>query len=198
MSRGLPSMTALLGLIAVAGYQHRDKLAELFGGSSQGTGGSDPSSTPQAGGITGMLGSLGSLGTLGGLLGGTGSPDPSATQDNPALAAQQTAGLGTGLGSLAGLVGGANANSVLSNGISELMDRFKQNGHGAAAESWVGSGDNHELAPEHLEQAIGPDVLATLSQQTGLSREDLLARLSKELPNAVDKYTPDGQVPTPA
>ena len=31
MSRGFPSMTALLGLLAVAGYQNRDKLAEMLG-----------------------------------------------------------------------------------------------------------------------------------------------------------------------
>ena len=35
MSRGLPSMTALLGLLAVAGYQNRDKLAELLGGGAR-------------------------------------------------------------------------------------------------------------------------------------------------------------------
>ena len=29
MSRGFPSMTALLGLLAIAGYQNRDKLATL-------------------------------------------------------------------------------------------------------------------------------------------------------------------------
>ena len=29
MSRGMPSMTALLGLLALAGYQNRDKLAEM-------------------------------------------------------------------------------------------------------------------------------------------------------------------------
>ena len=32
MSRGFPSMTALLALLAVAGYQNRDKLAELLRG----------------------------------------------------------------------------------------------------------------------------------------------------------------------
>ena len=31
MSRGLPSMTALLGLLAIAGYQNRDKIAEMLG-----------------------------------------------------------------------------------------------------------------------------------------------------------------------
>jgi hypothetical protein len=30
MARGFPSLTALLGLLAIAGYQNRDKLAELF------------------------------------------------------------------------------------------------------------------------------------------------------------------------
>jgi uncharacterized protein YidB (DUF937 family) len=40
------------------------------------------------------------------------------------------------------------------------------------------------------------DVLATLVQQTGLSQEELLARLSKELPTAVDNYTPDGRLPS--
>ena len=32
MSRGFPSMTALLGLLAIAGYQNRDKIAEMLGG----------------------------------------------------------------------------------------------------------------------------------------------------------------------
>ncbi|CAO4179143.1 hypothetical protein CLBKND_03352 [Methylorubrum aminovorans] len=36
MSDGYPSMTALLGLLALAGYQNRDKLAELLVG-GQGT-----------------------------------------------------------------------------------------------------------------------------------------------------------------
>ena len=46
-----------------------------------------------------------------------------------------------------------------------------------------------------LKQAIGADVLAALEQQTGLSQEELLARLSRELPAAVDQYTPDGRLP---
>ena len=35
MSRGLPSMTALLGLLAIAGYQNRDKIAEMLGTGTQ-------------------------------------------------------------------------------------------------------------------------------------------------------------------
>ena len=54
------------------------------------------------------------------------------------------------------------------------------------------------LVATYLGQAIGPDVLQTLSQQTGLSREEILSRLAKNLPEAVDKYTPEGRIPSAA
>ncbi len=41
-------------------------------------------------------------------------------------------------------------------------------------------------------------MLDTLSKQTGLSHEELLARLSRELPEAVNRYTPDGRLPDSA
>ena len=134
MSRGFPSMTALLGLLAVAGFQNRDKLADLIRNQSGG-------------------GSGGSAGQ----------------------------------GATGGLIGG---------GLSELLERFRQNGHGNAADSWVSPGPNKELPPPHLESAIGPDVMAVLQKQTGLSREEIIARLSKDLPRAVDELTPDGRLPS--
>jgi uncharacterized protein YidB (DUF937 family) len=33
------------------------------------------------------------------------------------------------------------------------------------------------------------------TQHTGLSREEILSRLSRDLPDAVDKYTPQGRLP---
>jgi len=87
---------------------------------------------------------------------------------------------------------------LLSGGLGELVEKFKQGGQGETVDSWVGTGPNKQIAPSQVEQAIGPDVLDTLSKQTGLSREEILARLSRELPNAVDKYTPDGRLPTAA
>jgi uncharacterized protein YidB (DUF937 family) len=37
--------------------------------------------------------------------------------------------------------------------------------------------------------------LEALTKQTGLSREEILLRLTRELPSAVDKYTPEGRLP---
>ena len=157
MSQGMPSMTALLGMLALAGYQNRDKITEML----TGAGTSGPNTGAGQSGLGGILGSLG------GLLGGAGSH-----------------GGGTG-----------GAGSLLNNGLNELLDSFKQNGQGDTAQSWIEPGPNKEISPPQLKQAIGSDVLALLEQKTGLSQQELLARLSRELPSAIDKYTPDGRVP---
>ena len=94
MSRGMPSMTALLGLLALAGYQNRDKLAEFLKGGS---------SNNSAAGVE--------QGPLGGLL-----------------------------GSLSGAAAGGGVGGLLGGGLGELLDRFKQNGQGDAAESWINKG----------------------------------------------------------
>jgi len=159
MNSGFPSMTALLGLLAVAGYQNRDKITEMLGGIGKGT-----------------------------------SADSGQSGSAPADSGQ--GGMGGLLGQLGSSLGGASAGGILSGGLSELVNRFRQNGHAETADSWVGTGPNKPIAPPQLQQAIGPDVLDTLSKQTGLSQEELLQRLSRELPNAVDKYTPQGRVPT--
>jgi uncharacterized protein YidB (DUF937 family) len=113
-------------------------------------------------------------------------------------AAAGQGGLGGLLGQLGSSPGGASAGNVLSGGLGELLDRFKQSGEGETAESWVRTGPNKPVTPSQLEQAIGPEVLNTLSKHTGLSRDELLAKLTRELPDAVDKYTPQGRLPTEA
>ena len=46
-----------------------------------------------------------------------------------------------------------------------------------------------------MEAAIDEDTLTSLSMQTGLSREDLISRITRDLPEAVNKMTPDGKLP---
>ena len=149
MKRGFPSMTALLAMLAIAGYQNRDKIGEVLG--KLNTPGPDGK-----GGIGGLLEKLG-LDTK-----------------------------------------SASSGGILSGGLGELLDRFKQNGQGDKAESWVNTGANKSCSAAELEKALGADVLETLSEHTNLSKEELLARLCRELPDAVDKYTPQGAIPAGA
>jgi uncharacterized protein YidB (DUF937 family) len=141
MARGLPSLAALLGLVAVAGYQNRDKIGKFIKGLD------DPSSP---------------VGMLERVKKGMGD-SPLATN--------------------------------IKDGVDELVEQFRQNGQGAAAESWVATGPNTGISEVQLEKALGSDLVDRLIAQTGLSRETLLSRLSHVLPEAVNKLTPDGQMP---
>jgi uncharacterized protein YidB (DUF937 family) len=141
----MPSLAALLGLLAVAGYQNRDKLGELLKG------------VMNPGGAPGATGD-----TTGALKDITDSGDPLKT---------------------------------IQGGLTDVIDRFRNVGQGAAADSWVSKGPNEPITPNHTESALGPDLIDMLTQRTGLSREELLSRLSKVLPEAVDKLTPDGRIP---
>lgn len=118
MAKGFPSLAALLGLVAVAGYQNRDKIGEWV---------------------------------------------KSMSKSNPG-------------------------------GVGDLVEQFKNKGLGDVADSWVGTGANKPVNEAQVGDALGNDLIDQLAKQTGLSRDELLARLSKVLPDAVDKMTPEGRV----
>src|SRR5262245_606956 len=147
MARGMPSLAALLGLLAVAGYQNRDKIGEL----------------------------LNQVMNRGG--------EPDATGD-PSLS-----------GSIKSITESGDPVKTIQGGLTDVVDRFRNVGQGTAADSWVAKGPNEPITPNHTESALGPDLIDMLTKQTGLSREELLSRLSKVLPEAVDKLTPDGRLP---
>lgn len=133
MSNRMPSLAALLGLVAVAGYQNRDKIGEFVKNLQAGSAG--------------------------------GAAAPS-------------------------LPGGA-----ATGGLGDLIEHFRNSGLGKQADSWVSTGQNEPVDEAQMGQALGPDLLDTLAQQTGLSRDDLLKRLSAVLPQAVDHMTPSGNLP---
>jgi uncharacterized protein YidB (DUF937 family) len=151
----MPSLLALLGLVAVAGFQNRDKLRDMIGDARGGT-------VP-----------------AGGVPGGTEAP--------------RSGGLLDEIGSM---FGSGNSGQNLKDGLDTLVDRFRSSGHGDKAESWVSAGPNAELQGGDLEQAIGPDAIEELTRKTGLSRDELLKRLSSALPETIHRLTPEGRLPS--
>jgi len=176
-----PMMMALIGVLAF-------KALKSFGGSKSAPvppGGARPTSlpgntanpgtNPDANPSAGGTGSLSDI--LGGLLGGLGGR--SASGGSPNLQ----------------LPGGAG--NVLSGGLGNLMRDLQNSGQGRVAQSWVGTGPNQEIEPDDLGKALGADTINALTAQTGMSREDLLEGLSQQLPEMVDRLTPNGRLPTP-
>lgn len=156
MSRSTPSLLALLGLVAVAGYQNRNKISEMLSDARQG----DPRDPSTANTSTGAQPDNGFLSEIGRLFG---------------------AGAGGG---------------TLVSGIGDLINRFKEAGRAEPVDSWVSSEPNMPVEAEELEAALGDETLEELSRKTGLSRSELLLRLKGALPEVVDRFTPDGRMPT--
>jgi uncharacterized protein YidB (DUF937 family) len=161
-----PMMMAMLGLLAFKAIK------SLTSGSSAATPAARAPAAPppNPGGSVGG----GMPGGLGGLAGGLGDVLK---------------------GPLGGLLAGGAAGSVLSGGLNDLLKQLQQSGQGDAAQSWVGKGPNKEISSDDLAKALGADQISTLMSHTGMSREDLLAGLSQNLPDVVDQLTPNGRVP---
>jgi uncharacterized protein YidB (DUF937 family) len=135
-------------------------------------------------------------GGLGGLFGGAAgaSPAPNANAGAPGGPGGLLGSLG-GLLSGGGLPGGMSGGGLLGTGLSQLLQQFRDAGHGDKADSWVSAGPNKPIEPSEIERVLGPERIAWLQQHTGMSRDELLSGLSKELPASVDQLTPDGHVP---
>lgn len=109
-------------------------------------------------------------GMLGGLLGGGGAG-------------------GAGVGGLLSSLGGAGA-------LGALVHQFQAKGMGPQANSWVTQGPNQPVAPQDVGNVLGDSTLNELQARTGLSRDELLQQLARELPHAIDAATPQGRLPT--
>jgi uncharacterized protein YidB (DUF937 family) len=124
-----------------------------------------------------LLLSLLALLASGALFGGSAAGSPASTGAQPK--SDQGAG---------GLLGG----------LGGLLNKLETGGLGNVANSWVGSGQNKPVAPGQLSSALGPDIIKTLAERSGLSEEEITKQLSQVLPGVVDKLTPNGRLPTAA
>jgi uncharacterized protein YidB (DUF937 family) len=139
--------------------------------------------------LDGLVGALG--GALGGAQGGAG----------------QAGGLGP-LGALLGAGGsqGGNAdllravvamlgNDAPNGGLAGMLQQFQRAGLGDQVASWVGTGPNMPVSANQIESAMGPDAIGELARQFGLGTSDTSDQLARMLPEVINHFTPNGQVP---
>jgi uncharacterized protein YidB (DUF937 family) len=86
----------------------------------------------------------------------------------------------------------------LLGGLGGLLNKLEQGGLGDQTKSWVGSGQNQPVSPGQLGSALGPNIIKTLSQMTGVSEDQLTKQLSQGIPVIVNTLTPNGRLPTMA
>jgi uncharacterized protein YidB (DUF937 family) len=149
LANRMPSMLALLGLLAFAGYQNRDKI-------------------------------------------GAAIKDAQARRDTPGA---PKSGLDNVLGGVGDFLDTSKERGGLAGGLTDLLEGFRSHGQAETADSWVRPGPNRGLTAIEVEEAVGADNIAELSRRTGLSRTELLERLATNIPDAVDRITPEGNLP---
>jgi uncharacterized protein YidB (DUF937 family) len=100
-------------------------------------------------------------------------------------------------GLLGGVVGAEMATVVNGliekhGGVQGIISQLEQQGLGGTVRSWVGTGANQPISADQIHQAFGSDTVKQLAAKVGMSPEDLAAKLSQILPQAIDKLTPGG------
>jgi uncharacterized protein YidB (DUF937 family) len=107
------------------------------------------------------------------------------------------------MGMLDGLLGGVVGAEMVTvvngliekhGGIQGIVAQLEQQGLGGVVRSWVGTGANLPITADQVHQAFGSDTLKQFAAKVGMTPEDLAAKLSQILPQAVDKLTPSGVV----
>ncbi|ARX82475.1 MULTISPECIES: YidB family protein [Streptomyces] len=121
-------------------------------------------------------------GLLGGLLGGG--------QQGGAASGGGANILGALLGALMSKGGGGN------NPLGGLLEGLTKAGLTDQTQSWVGPGENQPVTGDQVRQAVPDDALRQAAEQAGVSPEQAADQIAQVLPGAVDKLTPNGQVPS--
>ena len=79
-------------------------------------------------------------------------------------------------------------------GVNAVLDRFRQKGMGAQAQSWVSSGNNEPVDEGKVQQVIGQDDLREMAQRLGVPEQQVAQAFAEIMPEMVDKLSPEGQV----
>lgn len=101
--------------------------------------------------------------------------------------------------------GGAGAASLLPvlleqfknypGGLMGLVSSFQKGGLGEIIASWIGKGANQPVTESQLGSVLDAGWLGKVASAAGQETSGVLSVLTDLLPKAVDKATPDGELP---
>jgi uncharacterized protein YidB (DUF937 family) len=101
------------------------------------------------------------------------------------------------LGGQNGEQGGLAAISKLfdGDGMQGILSKLQASGLDKQVMSWISRGKNEPVTGEDIKNAVDPQQLSRVAQQSGMSQDEVADHVAQALPEAVDKATPDGAVP---
>ena len=165
-----PLLGQILGSVLAGAMRGRSRTGPFGGGS-----------------VAGDIGTAGLGGILGGMLGRGGA------------ATGGRRGLGGNQGLLLAMLLPYAMQWVQRNGgVGAVLERFRQKGFGAQADSWVSTGANHPLKAEEADEVVGGEELSRLAHQLGVPEREVALGFAEIVPTLVDQLSPEGQIPPEA
>lgn len=80
-------------------------------------------------------------------------------------------------------------------GVEGLLDKFRQGGYADQAASWQSTGQNIPVTGNILQEVLGSGAIGQIAQQLGMSHGETAGGLAQVLPQLIDGFTPNGEVP---
>ena len=80
-------------------------------------------------------------------------------------------------------------------GVEGLLDKFRQGGYADQAQSWQSTGENLPVSGGALQEVLGSGAIGQIAQQLGMSHGETAGGLAQVLPQLIDQFTPNGEVP---
>ena len=81
-------------------------------------------------------------------------------------------------------------------GVAGVLDKFRQGGYADHADSWQGTGQNMPISGTALQEVLGSGSIGQIAQQLGLSHGEAAGGLAQMLPQIIDHFTPNGELPS--
>jgi uncharacterized protein YidB (DUF937 family) len=79
--------------------------------------------------------------------------------------------------------------------LNGLVRKFESSGVGEKVKSWIGTGENESISANEIKNALGSE-LDEFAAKVGIGRDEAADELAQSLPDAVDKATPTGSIPS--
>jgi uncharacterized protein YidB (DUF937 family) len=101
------------------------------------------------------------------------------------------------LGGVIGVEGATLLNNFIEKqgGLQNIASQFEKNGFGDTMKSWISQGQNLPITADQIHQALGSEKVKEMAAKLGLPVDKLADLLAQHLPQAIDKATPDGNLP---
>ncbi len=79
-------------------------------------------------------------------------------------------------------------------GLGGIVAAMQEKGLGSIVDSWLGDGDNEEIAPEQVREVVGSDAIAEMAASVGTDEDSIVDTLKDALPQLIDKSSSGGSL----